>query len=104
MYPFQENLHLSPHLPVDAAGSNKQESFFSPSLLAISWKRQLKQRRTSLKQRRERVGKQNPTAFVALLSLGMRPGPEKRMVIEDCSFGRLLGIIPVCPSGSLAFA
>ena len=34
----------------------------------------------------------------------MRSGPERRVVIEDCSFGRFLGIIPVCPSGSLAFA
>lgn len=74
MYPFQENLHLSPHLPVDAAGSNKQESFFSPSLLAISWKRQLKQRKISLKQRRERVGKQNPTAVGSTA----QPGDEVR--------------------------
>ena len=52
MYLFQENLYQSSHLPVDAADSNKQESFFSPSLLAVSWKRQLQQRKTS----RQRVG------------------------------------------------
>ena len=74
MYEFQENLYLSPHLPVDAAESNKQESFFSPSLLVVSWKRQLKQRRTSLKQRRERVGKQNPTAVGSTA----QPGNEVR--------------------------
>ena len=58
---------------MDASDSNKQESFFSSSLLAVSWKRQLKQRRTSLKQRRERVGKQNPTAVGSTV----QPGNEK---------------------------
>lgn len=48
---MQEPLGLTPHLPVDATDSNKQ-NFFYPSLLGISWKRQLQQRRTS----RERVG------------------------------------------------
>lgn len=49
---MQEPLDLTPHLPVDAADSNKQENFFYPSLLGVSWKRQLLQRKTS----RERVG------------------------------------------------
>ena len=45
-------LRSDPTPALDAADSNKQENFFYTSLLGVSWKRQLQQRRTS----RERVG------------------------------------------------
>lgn len=102
MYLFQENLYLSSHLPVDAADSNKESFFSLPAGRFLGRGNSLAEGPPQAEE-----GEGRKTEFlqllVALLSLGMRSGPERRVVIED-QLGRFLGIIPVCPSGSLAFA